>query len=262
VPPDSSTATVDRSAQKANEVAELRFSTCGKFLYYLLCSFSSDKLGSTCSVYLTTWHFDSSATTTLERLRRACPIQNISYKLATDVRSLSAPLVLTDWSDEYLLVALPPLHCTPRVIRIGLQRDADAPLATSNAFETLSSQIFVPSSAPHRKPQILLLRHQPETADPNVPPTEHVVLCLDHNGDVSASKDQRNSPALVMTWSLASRGGWRPWDPAQDECSEQLKKAWDTFDMLRGSYVDASQRFNVLIRSGLDWTKKAFLTCS
>jgi len=40
-----------------------------------------------------------------------------------------------------------------------------------------------------------------------------------------------------------------------------LKEQTPTYEKLRGTFIDADRRFNVVVRSGLNWTKKAFLSC-
>jgi hypothetical protein len=43
---------------------------------------------------------------------------------------------------------------------------------------------------------------------------------------------------------------------------EELRADGDLYDMLRGSFVDEDKRFNVPVRSGLDWTRKGFVSCA
>lgn len=65
-----------------------------------------------------------------------------------------------------------------------------------------------------------------------------------------------------MRWKIPNDNGWRVWDPERDEKSTDLKLGVDYVRMLRGGFVDGERRFDVPIRSGLDWTRKAFLSCA
>jgi hypothetical protein len=216
-------------------------------------------MGSVCHIYFTTWRFDPSASSIPERFRNERPIQTISYRFADSIKSHHPSIVLTDWCDNYLIAALPPLHSAPRIVRIGLQHDLGSATTADCGFETLKSQIFVPSTTPNRNPQIMMLA--PDPSSPEHSSSEHLILSLDAEDDGMRSQNSLASPARVFTWFLPDRGGWRSWDPATDECSEKLRDSEAIFEMLRGSYVDPSRKFNVPIRSGLDWTKKAFVSC-
>jgi hypothetical protein len=65
-------------------------------------------------------------------------------------------------------------------------------------------------------------------------------------------------PPIVMTWSISGSDGWRDWDCKKDE----LSNSGHAISTLRGAFVDPEKRFCVPIRSGLDWTRKAFLSCA
>ncbi|MCJ1391930.1 hypothetical protein MMC18_004797 [Xylographa bjoerkii] len=93
---------------------------------------------------------------------------------------------------------------------------------------------------------------------------EHLTLALDTDKSPRFAQDFTWPvlPPIIMDWSVNSLGGWRDWDPAADEQSEQCRTAQHSFNMLRGSFVDVEQRFSIPIRSGLDWRKKAFVYCA
>lgn len=70
------------------------------------------------------------------------------------------------------------------------------------------------------------------------------------------------SPAVVLRWNIAHRDGWRAWDPNVDGTSSDLKRDVPVWKMLRGQFVDSDKLFSVPIRSGLDWRRKGYLSCS
>ena len=95
---------------------------------------------------------------------------------------------------------------------------------------------------------------------------ETLVLALDAEissaQEVGDGKPIMHRPPMLMTWDLDRERDWREWDKDVDAQSEEWKEGGCTYDKLKGTFVDADKRFNVPVRSGLDWRKKAFLSCA
>ncbi|KAJ5964931.1 uncharacterized protein N7479_004807 [Penicillium vulpinum] len=66
----------------------------------------------------------------------------------------------------------------------------------------------------------------------------------------------------VVRWKIPNENGWRVWDPERDGKSTDLKLGFDYIRMLRSGFGDGERKFDVPIRSGLDWTRKVFLSCA
>jgi hypothetical protein len=47
-----------------------------------------------------------------------------------------------------------------------------------------------------------------------------------------------------------------------DGTASDLKRDVPVWKMLRGQFVDSDKLFSVPIRSGLDWKRKGYLSCS
>jgi hypothetical protein len=55
---------------------------------------------------------------------------------------------------------------------------------------------------------------------------------------------------------------FRGWDEQVDGREISVRKGPRTYKRLRGHFVAADRRFNVIVRSGLSRNKQAFLSCS
>ena len=246
-------------------VIELHFSACGKFLHYLLCSFSAEDAGCTCSVSLSTFEF-STDTGGVESLRRTLPVQQLTYRFCDSADALFSPLVLSAWSPNHLVVALPKLYCDTKLVRFTLLDDVSNDGSSGEpapACQTLKVPVFFPASTPYRKPQLLFHESSKSHTQKKSADDDLLILALDfEEKDVVGKSSVSPLPPIVMQWSISKVDGWRAWDTELDERSEELKSNRCTWKMLRGSFVDSEQEFQVPIRSGLDWTRKAFLSCS
>ena len=200
----------------------------------------------------------------IELLRRTLPVQHLTYRFCGTADALSPPLVLSAWSSSHLVVALPKLYCDTKLVRFALLDDLleDAKSgSTAPACQTLKVPVYFPASTPYREPQ-LLFRESSDSRTSGV--NDHLILALDFEDKHMIGKDSTYSPLppIVMQWTISKIDGWRSWDTELDERSEELKSDRCTWNMLRGSFVDSEQQFHVPIRSGLDWKRKAFLSCA
>lgn len=235
--------------------AEMHFSECGQYLYYLLIMFADNgDVGSTCRVFLTTFPFNESDD---DMLRSDLTVERLTYKLRDPTSSLRVPYVLSHWNAENLYLCLPLFSYNPKIVRLALlgrQAEAAGQAVAGASIQTLASHIFFPSSTPSRKPRIL---YRPSTSG-NM---GVFVLALDslQQSDGDGGNDY---PPAVLEWKIHSKGGWRAWEEDVDEEENGLAAQARTYEMLRGTFINADRRFNVVVRSGLNWTKKAFLSCA
>lgn len=233
---------------------EFQFSDSGDSLYYLIYTATERETSIQTTVSVSSFHFSTrnGGDCFLQRIH---PTHTVSYECTS---SIQHPLILTSWTSEYLYIALPPLSSNAKVLRLKLPDGDYSGKSASEGFKTLHNPLYFPYSTPYRSPQIKMfdrgegrqtftLALDAETSVPSHPTdTEPVV---------------RQPPAL-MTWDIDLKDGWRNWESSVDERSEELRAGRYAYDMLRGTFVDADKRFNVPIRSGLDWRKKAFLSCA
>ena len=228
---------------------EFQFSESGDWLYYLLYTSTKTEMGIQQNISVSTFSFSANDDGEYF-LQRMYPTQSIPYACCG---SIQHPLVLTSWSSKYLFVALPQLSCNPKLLRLKLPHGEYAQNPASDGFRTLRNAVYFPYSTPYRNPQMkFLLREKWK---------ETLVLALD--AEISPAQEVgMHRPPMLMTWDLDRKRDWREWNKDVDAQSEEWKEGGCTYDKLKGTFVDADKRFNVPVRSGLDWRKKAFLSCA
>lgn len=243
---------------------EFHFSTDGKILYYLLCTFvDGDETGSTCSVSVSSFDLINELDAG-EGLQRVQPAQHLTYQVGKPVKDLCAPYLLMHWSSTHLYIALPSLSCNPKIVRLALA-PSDVSLTTTSAFQTLNSHIYFPSSTPARNPKLFVQTTATvAVGDPNPSPCERLILALDQRFSYESINMNVSSvlPPVLMTWSISETDSWRDWKPELDSRSPECQSSVRAYNILRGTFVDSEQRFSIPIRSGLDWRKKAFVSCA
>lgn len=207
---------------------------------------------------MSSFHFPDNVDT-LQDLNRSHLKQHITHQMPKHVKELSPNFILTHWTPDYLYLALPVLSSNPKIVRLAL--GPPAPNPPSFGFKTLQHPIYFPTSTPHRNPRFYI--HSLKSTGLSRSP-QYLVLALDP--DIPAKSDQKQtgtvpSPVLII-WSISEKNYWRDWNSDKDEYSSELRKGQNTYEMLRGTFVNSEQRFSIPIRSGLDWTKKAFVSCA
>ncbi|KAF1989338.1 hypothetical protein K402DRAFT_401992 [Aulographum hederae CBS 113979] len=255
---------------------ELSFSSDGKILHYVLASLRPSRIETTCEIAISSFvcTYSSDASISLDRTGA---VQRINYKSSGSFLKQCAPCIITSWRDDTLILALPPLGCSPKVVRVSLPTSAsgetDYVKGGVGEIQVLKAPIYFPSSTPYRRPRLAVLGS--ETFDSGAgkqAEQEHLTLILDSDTSSSSSFSSSTNPPsncsplppTLMTWPVTSRGGWRSWSAEEDGTSEDLKLLGKghAYEVLRGSFVDREKRFSVPIRSGLDWRKKAYVSCA
>lgn len=274
---------------------ELRFSPCGNYLYFLSIAFFPQKetASTEARVTLTTFNFNSQGTSE-DTLFREFPPQRCTYSFGETLADVPLPLALTHWSDTEVIVALPPLTCDPRILKImlpvlpysavpGPEQDSDA---DRNNIVTLQRSIFFPTSTPNRQASLMYRNEgqsgigaegrlylvldkliHPSAADDTdgVGSSEKTTDDFPSNNyegnEAGAPELGQASPPVVLRWKIEQNGGWRAWNPEVDSKASDLKRDVPVWKMLRGQFVDSDKLFSVPIRSGLDWTRKGYLSC-
>lgn len=220
----------------------------------------SGDIESTCEVFLSTFRVAGLAENMSIRLHGAC--QHLTYKFGAPTDKLKAPYILSYWDTDSLFLCLPLLSCNPKMVRIQFTKP-DELAKVPTQFMTLTSPIYFPNSTPCRSPRILY------RSSHNKDKKDIFVLALDSlrqdqaNGE-DEEEEEGNSgySPLVMEWKIDGKAGWRAWNEAVDGEEARLAEERRTYQQLRGSFIDADRRFNIVVRSGLNWTKKAFLSCA
>lgn len=231
-----------------------------------------------------------------DTLLRECPPQRCTYTFGETLADVPLPLALTHWSDREVIIALPPLTCDPKILKIMLpvfpavapSGGEDDYCSGENTIMTLQHAVYFPTSTPARQAH-LMYRNEGEIGK-TVGGRLYLVLdklvhtaAGDDNdatgttGDVTESSESvgdsingkvdgpdlgHASPPVVLRWKVAQGDGWRAWDTNSDTMSSDLKRDVPVWKMLRGQFVDSDKLFSVPIRSGLDWRRKGYLSCS
>ncbi|KAH8703540.1 hypothetical protein BGW36DRAFT_354957 [Talaromyces proteolyticus] len=251
---------------------EFRFSESGDVLYYLLYTAEQQETSIKQAVTVLCFQFTRSGSEEeLVDLQPLYSAQSISYECYGEIQH---PLILTTWTSENLYIALPPLSCNAKVLRLPLcGQNENEDLPKLKQFQTLCNPAYFPYSTPYRNPQLKII----ESRDDGNNSKQILLLALDaqfQDSSSSSSDDGSNdqfplnSPSRVLseqpallTIELDPEADWRDYC-ADDERSQELRDRKWSYDALRGSFLDSNKRFKVPIRSGMDWTRKAFLSCA
>lgn len=237
---------------------EFHFSTTGNLLHYLLYIAVQTERGIKHTAALSTFRF-AVATDGRCELERIHTTQHVSHEAYTH---LQHPLVLTYWDESYLYIALPPLGCNAKMLRVTLRNESEAEPEIGSVVHTLVKPVYFPYSATYRNPRIKVLPKSSKSK------RQILVLlldaekapCLMENG--KCKQHTFSNPPAVMTWELKGERSWRAWDQALDEQDSRVKDNARMYEMLRGSFVMADRKFKVVARSGLDWRRVAYLSCT
>lgn len=204
-------------------------------------SFYPQKASTEVHISMSTFSFNGDSDSD-DALIRQSEARGYKYTFGETLADVALPLCLTCWSETEVVIALPPLTCDPRIVKIGLiDSGADA------SFCTLGAPIYLPTSTPRRKAQLLYRSSQGTRS------SDYLLLTLDSM--------QLEAP-VVLRWKIAELGGWRAWDEERDGTASDVKRGISAWQMLKGDFVDNDKYFSVPIRSGLDWTRKGYLSCA
>jgi len=267
-----------------SSLTEMRFSPCGRYLHYLLVQFApGGESESVCRVFLSTYAFDNGNGSSVNRVtQQPCSTtQWLTYTIDEPLGNIHVPYTLSRWDDDHLILCLPFLSCNPKIVRFDLQDIRDEaesirtsgqdPMVTTSAtghVKTLAKQVHFPSSTPNRRPRLLYRSARSANR------SDVLVLALDarrplddgSSGDSSRGDSSSTNLPVMLEWKLGGRdaegGAWRPWDEHVDGNEMELAGQWRTYERLRGTFMRSDQRLQVVIRSGVNWTRKAFLSCS
>ncbi|KAI9155258.1 Vegetative incompatibility protein [Paramyrothecium foliicola] len=252
----------DLQAVPVASTRQLRFSPCGHYLHFLLISFVGDGPGTRCHVKLSTFDFNDEGDAD-DTLVRGFQARSCTYWAWERPENIAPPLALTFWNDDAVVVALPPLTCDPRILKIPLPRGTDANRTTSElegdddaAILTLREQIYFPSTTTRRSSELIYRAG-------GVGEDDYLFLSLgpllmtptSDLTDISRAK-----PPVVLRWKIAGKDGWQPCDANMVQGS-LLSGETSMIRRLRGTFVDENRSFGVPIRGGLNWSRKGFLSC-
>ncbi|KAI0540402.1 hypothetical protein GGR58DRAFT_145064 [Xylaria digitata] len=227
---------------------ELRFSQGGNYLHCLTILFVQHSLYTECRVTTSSINFTLDDDDTAKTIT-ASQISRVVYNFADPLTAMNPPFALTYWCDKYVIVALPPLTCDPKILKIALDSDASDPVLT------IRDQIYFPASTPLRDARLV---YRPSRKDAE----GYIFLVLNA---VPAPKDatsDMSSPVTALRWGISDDDGWRPWNEEEDVNSSDMKEDSPLWSFMRGSFVESGKPFSVPVRVGLNWTRKSYLSCS
>ncbi|KAM3075813.1 hypothetical protein ACMFMG_007940 [Clarireedia jacksonii] len=256
---------VDFHGKPAASTRELRFSPRGDYLHCLSISLTEEPTSTKCDVTVAAYRFNPDGNSDDTFIRESQPIQ-CTYSFSDRLTNIPLPLTLTYWNDDALLIALPPLTCDPKIILVKLSKNGGDEDTT---VKTLRTPIYFPASTPHREPRML---HRSGSDGKN----SYLYLALgavcpstDPDSTERPSKDDPDarhpetqaSPPAFLQWKIPQKDGWRALDANLDSKSSDLRREISPWKVLRGDFVESEKPFSVPIRSGLNWDRKAYLSC-
>jgi hypothetical protein len=227
---------------------------------------------------VSTFNFNSEGNVD-DTLIRECQARTCTYEVWENLGNIRPPLALTCWSDDDVVIALPPVTCDPKIIKITLPRGQAASegapenCGCEGSIFTVREPIYFPTTTPCRNPQLIYRSSGPGEDSylylglgPQMPRSDGG-KSTDNDGhghgdgdDEASTRADQASPPVVLRWKISSGDGWRPWNVETDKTASELKKK-SVVERLRGKYIDSDKPFSVPIRGGLNWSRKGFLSC-
>ncbi|KAI0468980.1 hypothetical protein F4859DRAFT_192812 [Xylaria cf. heliscus] len=222
---------------------ELRFSRCGKYIHCLSIAFTHKTSCTECSITTASLEFPAEVSdgdkTTANKLSR------IVYSFADPLPAIDPPFALTYWCDGYVIIALPPLTCNPKILKMALDSDS---------VSTLRNPIYFPASTPRRDPR-LVYRSSSKDAEGYV---FLVLNAVPPGKDITADT---GCPVIALRWGVPDDEAWRPWNENEDAMLLDRTNNSPLWSFMRGNFVQSGKPFSVPVRCGLNWTRKSYLSC-
>ncbi|TGJ79937.1 hypothetical protein E0Z10_g8820 [Xylaria hypoxylon] len=228
---------------------ELRFSQCGNYLHCLTILFVQNNLYTKCCVTTSSFKFTTEEEEDATKPITASQISRVVYNFADPLTAMDPPFALTYWCDSYVIVALPPLTCNPKILKIALNSD------TSDPVLTLRNLIYFPASTPRRDARLV---YRPSSKDSE----GYIFLVLNAVPAAENATSDTSSPVTALRWSVSDEDGWRPWSEEEDINSSDMREGSHIWSFMRGNFVESGKPFSVPVRAGLNWTRKSYLSCS
>ncbi|KAJ8125497.1 hypothetical protein O1611_g8142 [Lasiodiplodia mahajangana] len=209
---------------------ELRFSRCGSYIHCLTIVFAQKNLYTECTVTSSRLGFasedgDVTKTSTASRIRR------VVYSFADPMMVIEPPFSLSYWTDDYIVIALPPLTCNPMILKIPLNGDVCDPVLT------LRNQIYFPASTPRRDAHLV---YRPNGKDSE----GYVFLVLNAVPVARDAAADTSCPVVALRWGVSDDGGWRPWT-RDDENPPEVTRSSLLWNQMRGNFVESGKPFNL-----------------
>ncbi|KAF6520285.1 hypothetical protein HZS61_016702 [Fusarium oxysporum f. sp. conglutinans] len=301
--PDSECiTTIARDSKKGDSfLQKVQFSPCGIFLTLLSISLYQKDVCAECQVTVSCFEFLQTTSGYSFQTRKNGILTSFSYRFLGKVDELPRPYIMTNWTAEYVVLALPPLTYSPKIIKISLsplEDQASTPRDFPPRTSTLTHPLFFPQSIISRDPHIMYgdggsyekdsyLYLVLDTPDPSSSCAESTLRCgpghfrgLECPASTHNDKRTGVSGPVVMGWKLSGSGkagktgdgeddggasgeklAWREWDN-EDEVSEDVKAKRSATDEYDLLRGDfVGETYSVPIRSGLNWTKEGVLSC-
>ncbi|KAF4946771.1 hypothetical protein FGADI_10975 [Fusarium gaditjirri] len=228
---------------------ELQFSPCGNFFTLLSIGFYQEDGHTKCQVTASCFEFLHSSSRHSFQAPNHGTCASFVYSFLGKVDELPRPYIMTNWTPEHVVLALPPWTYSPKIIKISLLPLTDHATTSKGLpprISTLTQPVFFPQSTISRDPHIMTRFSGPVVMRWKVVGhgTARTTQDGEDNGEISEE-----------------RHAWREWNN-EDQVSEDAKverSALEEYRMLRGDFV--GETYTVPIRSGLDWTREGVLSC-
>ncbi|KAI1366605.1 hypothetical protein F5Y08DRAFT_122750 [Xylaria arbuscula] len=241
---------------------EVQFSKCGKHLYCLSIVFVEKDLYTECTVTISSIEFslDHEEGDATDRPITTSRTSRVVYNFADPLEVIEPPFALTYWSDDFVVIALPHLTCNPKILKIALDND----ISHDYSVSALRNPIYFPASTPRRDARLV---YRPSSKDLE----GYIFLVLNATPAATATSSTKDdtasvdtsSPVTALRWSVSNDEGWRPWSDEEDGNPSELTREYSPlWNLMRGSFVESGKPFSVPVRSGLNWTRKSYLSCS
>ncbi|KAI0099814.1 hypothetical protein GGR51DRAFT_564649 [Nemania sp. FL0031] len=225
---------------------ELRFSRCGSYIHCLNIVFSQKNVYTECLVTSSRLGFAFEEGGAIKPIT-ASETRRAVYSFADPLMVIDPPFSLSYWTDDYIIIALPPLTCNPTILKIPLNDNV------SNPVLTLRNPIYFPASTPRRDARLVCGPSSKDSED-------YIFLILNAVPTTRDATFDTSGPIAALRWSV-SDDGWCPW--TQDsETPLDMGRSSSLWNRMRGNFVESGKPFSVPVRCGLNWTRKSYLSCA
>ncbi|QKX57833.1 uncharacterized protein TRUGW13939_04953 [Talaromyces rugulosus] len=220
---------------------QLRFSTCGKYLYCLDTSFRLRHEHS-CQLTLSTYSF-AYGRDPASWLKSCGLAQQVTYRITERLETHPLNETLTYWGEDELVVSLPPLTCRPKLIKFSLYKESSSVVealgqvegsAVMKTVQVLREPIYFPSFS-GRDPRLMYQAGSSKDHELFLYlTTKPWPMRQPRDGETSAAP-----PApVVIRWKISREGGWRIWDADIDGKEEDLNQEMDLCPYQKWSGLD------------------------
>lgn len=167
---------------------------------------------------------------------------------------IDAAAILSTWTSSHIYISHHQMDSNQMIIRAPLSSGLRVGGNIHTTFEILHDPVFFPLPGLDRRLGLHYLERSQNS---------HVMALTIKSRPVIGDKNSRRAPqpTTVMAWEVDGDSAWRSWDGTVDTSLDGDQAAKWKKNHLRGTYIADDKWFDVPVRSGLNWRKKAYISC-